>query len=64
VARVDPTVFRIFNRRIGLLDRTAVLDDDIALRRRIEQRFAALRAGPAPIQGPGRDELLAVLGRA
>jgi 2-polyprenyl-6-methoxyphenol hydroxylase-like FAD-dependent oxidoreductase len=64
VARVDPTVFRIFNRRIGLLDRTAVLDDDIALRRRIEQRFAALRAGPAPMQGPGRDELLAVLGRA
>jgi 2-polyprenyl-6-methoxyphenol hydroxylase-like FAD-dependent oxidoreductase len=59
VARVDPDVFRVFNRRIGLLDRTGVLDDDPALRRHIEARFGELRQAPAVPLGPPRDELLA-----
>jgi flavin-dependent dehydrogenase len=61
VARVDPEVFRVFNRRIGLLDRTAVLDDDLALQHRIEQRFGELRAKPAAPAGPAADEFAAVL---
>lgn len=64
VARVDPTVFRVFIRRIGLLDRTGVLDEDRALQRLIEERFAALRSTPAPPPGPPRDEMLAVLAQA
>lgn len=58
-ARVDSDVFRVFNRRIGLLDRTGVLDADLDLRRRIEQVFSELRANPARL-GPDRDEMLAV----
>jgi 2-polyprenyl-6-methoxyphenol hydroxylase-like FAD-dependent oxidoreductase len=54
----DPDVFRVFVRRIGLLDSTAVLDDDPALHRRIEQLFAELRAGPRP-RPPSRDEMVA-----
>ncbi|MFN2561592.1 MAG: NAD(P)/FAD-dependent oxidoreductase [Jatrophihabitans sp.] len=59
VARVDPDVFRVFNRRIGLLDRTGVLDDDLALQRHIEARFAELRATPSVPLGPPPEELLA-----
>lgn len=59
VARVDPDVFRVFNRRIGLLDRTGVLDDDVTLRRHIEASFAELRATPPEPLGPAREELLA-----
>jgi 2-polyprenyl-6-methoxyphenol hydroxylase-like FAD-dependent oxidoreductase len=60
VARVDPTVFRVFNRRIGLLDSTRVLDDDVVLRKHIEAQFQTLRAAGLPPLGPSRDELLAV----
>src|SRR5436305_696884 len=59
VARVDPDVFRVFNRRIGLLDPTGVLDDDLALQRHIEARFAEMRATPVTPLGPPREELLA-----
>src|SRR5204863_2847238 len=58
VASTDPEVFRVFVRRMGLLDSTHVLDDDLGLRRRIEERFRAL--GPArPAAGPDRTEMLA-----
>jgi len=60
VARVDPDVFRVFNRRIGLLDSTAVLDADTALQARIADRFAELRRTPPPPAGPTRAEMLAV----
>jgi 2-polyprenyl-6-methoxyphenol hydroxylase-like FAD-dependent oxidoreductase len=56
-ATVDADVFRVFLRRIGLLDSTAVLDDDPALHRRIEQIYARLRAAPRP-HPPSRDEML------
>jgi 2-polyprenyl-6-methoxyphenol hydroxylase-like FAD-dependent oxidoreductase len=57
----DPDVFRVFLRRIGLLDSTAVLDDDPALHRRIEQVFTDMRAVPRPRQ-PSRDEMIAAVG--
>jgi 2-polyprenyl-6-methoxyphenol hydroxylase-like FAD-dependent oxidoreductase len=64
VARVDPDVFRLFNRRIGLLDRVGVLDDDIAMRQRIEQRFATLRTAPAVPLGPSEEEMTAAASSA
>lgn len=58
VARVDPEVFRIFNRRIGGLDSTAVLDDNRPLREQIERRFAEMT--PTGL-GPAREEMLALV---
>ena len=59
-AFADPDVFRVVVRRIGFLDRTAVLDDDVALQERIEALFGELRAQPRPAPGPSREELLRV----
>ncbi|MDQ1614656.1 MAG: hypothetical protein QOJ60_595 [Actinomycetota bacterium] len=58
-ALVDPEVFRVFGRRIGLLDSTSVLDHDVALQARILRHFHALLARPRPPAGPPRDEMLA-----
>jgi hypothetical protein len=55
----DPDIFRAHVRRLGFLDRTAVLDDDDDLQQRMELRFAELRASRPPPAGPTRDELLA-----
>jgi 2-polyprenyl-6-methoxyphenol hydroxylase-like FAD-dependent oxidoreductase len=54
----DDTVLRRTIGRIGLLDRTAVFDDDDALHDRIETILAGL-ATPSP-PGPPREELLAL----
>jgi len=59
-ATIDPDIFRAFNRRIGLLDSTAVLDDNTDLQRRIENHFLHLAATPRPPVGPPRDEMLAI----
>jgi 2-polyprenyl-6-methoxyphenol hydroxylase-like FAD-dependent oxidoreductase len=64
VATVDPEVFRVFNRRIGLLDRTGVLDDDHGLRQRIQRRFVELRATPTAPLGAPQDELAAIVAAA
>lgn len=58
-ATVDADIFRVFVRRIGLLDSTAVLDTDVALQRRIEDVFSLLLAAPRPPPGPPREEMLA-----
>jgi 2-polyprenyl-6-methoxyphenol hydroxylase-like FAD-dependent oxidoreductase len=63
-ASVDPEVFRVFLRRIGLLDSTAVLDGDRALQRRIETLFADLRSRPRPAPGPTREEMAAAIASA
>jgi 2-polyprenyl-6-methoxyphenol hydroxylase-like FAD-dependent oxidoreductase len=55
----DDTVLRRTIRRIGLLDRTAVFDDDDTLQQRIETILGALGAPPPP--GPPRADLLARL---
>jgi flavin-dependent dehydrogenase len=55
----DDVVLRRTIRRIGLLDRTAVFDQDEQLHERIETIFAALTADSPPPAGPPRDELLA-----
>jgi 2-polyprenyl-6-methoxyphenol hydroxylase-like FAD-dependent oxidoreductase len=55
----DDLVLRRTIRRIGLLDRTAVFDQDGALHDRIETLLQAL--GPPAPPGPPREELLARL---
>jgi 2-polyprenyl-6-methoxyphenol hydroxylase-like FAD-dependent oxidoreductase len=60
----DDLVLRRTIRRIGLLDRTAVFDDDHALHDRIETILGRLAARPASPPGPPRDELLARLAAA
>jgi 2-polyprenyl-6-methoxyphenol hydroxylase-like FAD-dependent oxidoreductase len=60
----DDAVLRGIIRRIGLLERTAVFDEDDALHDRIEGILAELGArSPAP-PGPPRDELLARMAAA
>ncbi len=63
-AMVDPGICRVFLRRIGLLDSTRVLDDDIALQEKIEGIFAEMMTKPRPAQGPAKDEMLALCQRA
>ena len=58
VALLDPEIFRVFARRIGLLDSTEVLDGDTRLRHRIEDLFAGILATPRPVAGPQREEML------
>lgn len=60
-AATDPDLARVFLRRIGLLDRTRVLDDDLALRQRIEDAFASAATVSRPSHGPDRDEMLAAI---
>ena len=55
----DDLVLRRTIRRIGLLDRTAVFDEDGQLHQRIETIYAALAASSPPPAGPAREELLA-----
>lgn len=54
----DDLVLRRAIGRIGLLDRTAVFDEDEGLHDRIETTFARVMAKPPPPAGPPRDELL------
>ena len=60
----DDTVLRRTIRRIGLLDRTAVFDEDHALHDRIEAILDRLMARPPHSPGPPREELLARLAAA
>lgn len=62
-ATTDPELARIFLRRIGLLDSTRVLDNNIETRERIQRAFADAQRGPRPRSGPTRDEMLAILAR-
>jgi 2-polyprenyl-6-methoxyphenol hydroxylase-like FAD-dependent oxidoreductase len=57
----DDAVLRRTIRRIGLLDRTAVFDDDDALQDRIETILDELAARRPSPPGPPREELLARL---
>jgi 2-polyprenyl-6-methoxyphenol hydroxylase-like FAD-dependent oxidoreductase len=58
VAPHDDLVLRRTIRRIGLLDRTEVFDQDDQLHERIETVFAALMNRSSPPPGPPREELL------
>ncbi|GAC1545260.1 MAG: hypothetical protein NVS3B12_34080 [Acidimicrobiales bacterium] len=62
-AMVDREISRVFVRRIGLLDSTAVLDRDLAIQHRIEQILAQLSTSPRPASGPPRDELMTAAAR-
>ena len=59
-AMADADVFRVVMRRLGLLDSTLVLDDDLAMQQRIEQVFGQMISRGAPPSGPSREELLTV----
>ena len=61
---MDADLFRLFVRRIGLLDSTAVLDADLDSQRRIEARFAEASARARPAAGPSRDEMVALIAAA
>jgi hypothetical protein len=60
----DDTVLRRTIRRIGLLDRTAVFDEDEGLHARIETILAGLAAHPPSPPGPPREDLLARMAAA
>jgi 2-polyprenyl-6-methoxyphenol hydroxylase-like FAD-dependent oxidoreductase len=59
----DDAILRRTIRRIGLLDRTAVFDEDDGLHDRIETVLAGLATRPASPPGPPRDEMLARLAK-
>jgi 2-polyprenyl-6-methoxyphenol hydroxylase-like FAD-dependent oxidoreductase len=59
----DDLVLRRTIRRIGLLDRTTVFDEDDALHDRIETILGRLAAHRPSPPGPAREELLARLSR-
>ena len=61
---VDPDVFRTVVRRHGFLDRTSVLDHDVAMQERIEKIFGEMLATTRPAPGPSRDEVLEICNRA
>jgi len=58
---VDPEIFRVAVRRSGMLDRTAVLDDDPEMQERIERTFAKILESRPPRPGPTRDELVEIV---
>ena len=60
----DSEVFRVFVRRMGLLDSTSVLDDDRALQERIEGTVRTILGSPRPAAGPSREEMLALTAAA
>jgi len=61
VAAIDPDVSRVFLRRIGLLDSTAVLDTDREMQTRVERIFQQITLAPRPMAGPPTNEMLAVI---
>jgi 2-polyprenyl-6-methoxyphenol hydroxylase-like FAD-dependent oxidoreductase len=60
-ATTDPELARVFLRRIGLLDSTRVLDDDLALQQRMEAAYAQAVRVPRPRPGPTREDMLAAV---
>jgi 2-polyprenyl-6-methoxyphenol hydroxylase-like FAD-dependent oxidoreductase len=60
-ATTDAALARVFLRRIGLLDSTRVLDDDLALRQQIEAAFEEAVKVPRPRPGPTRPEMIATV---
>jgi 2-polyprenyl-6-methoxyphenol hydroxylase-like FAD-dependent oxidoreductase len=57
----DDLVLRRTVRRIGLLDRTSVFDEDAEVQERIETIYGRLTSNPSAPPGPPRDELLSML---
>jgi len=58
VAMRDPDVFRVFVRRLSLLDGLDVLDDDAVLRARIHDEYRRIAAVPRRPSGPDRDAMV------
>jgi 2-polyprenyl-6-methoxyphenol hydroxylase-like FAD-dependent oxidoreductase len=60
-ATTDAALARVFLRRVGLLDSTRVLDDDLALQERFEAAFENAAKVPRPRPGPTRSQKIATL---
>ena len=60
-ASADPAIFRVFMRRLTLLDSTSVLDDNLVMQQLIEDTFARMSAQPRPAPGPEREEMLSLV---
>lgn len=60
-AAADAEVFRVFVRRVGLLDSTTVLDCDTDLQCRIEDIFSQMLASPRSPAGPSQEQMLATV---
>ncbi len=60
-AAIDPDIFRMFNRRMGLLERTTILDSDVELQQRIEDLFGQMNAVPRQRDTPTRSDMLALI---
>ena len=56
----DPEVFRMYVRRMGLLDSTRVLDQDEHMKGRIEELFRGMRSNAPPSPGVSRGEMLSL----
>ena len=63
-AFTDPELFRTYVRRIGGLDRPAVLDDDVAMQHRIEEAYRNAISKPGPPVGPSAEEMEAIISLA
>ena len=61
-ATTDIALARVFLRRLGLLDSTRVLDDNLPLRKHIESAFEKAMKVPRPLPGPTRAEMIATVG--
>jgi 2-polyprenyl-6-methoxyphenol hydroxylase-like FAD-dependent oxidoreductase len=61
-AILDPDILRVFVRRVGLLDSTAVLDGDMDLQYRMEELFRQLLAS-RPRTAPTLEEMMAIAPR-
>ena len=59
-ALADDRVLRASVRRSGLLERTATMDENEALLRRIDEVLVQLRSTPRPPAGPSREEMAAI----
>jgi len=64
VAPLDAEIVRCFLRRMGLLDSTAVLDDDTEMQGKIESLFKGLLSKPRAPLGPSIDEMRHLLATA
>jgi 2-polyprenyl-6-methoxyphenol hydroxylase-like FAD-dependent oxidoreductase len=61
VALDDPGVCRKTLRRMGMLDRLSVFDEDVTLQERVEELLARKFAEGPPRQGPSRAELVRIV---
>ena len=63
-ALMDPEIFRVVMRRMGLLESNAILDENQVMQQRIEEIFAKASQVARPAPGPSLEEMVAIVERA